>query len=82
MPTCEHQYIAESSRPEALSSAMRLDFVDGMRALCALYIVMYHCVGAIEDFRTLPQWLQVLTRQLSYYGHEMVAVFIVLRDFA
>ena len=54
MPTCEHQYIAESTRPEALSSAMRLDFVDGMRALCALYIVMYHCVGAIEDFAHFP----------------------------
>ncbi len=48
-------------------------FIDGMRCLAALYIVLHHSLQTSNYF---PSWLKVFT-----YGHEIVVIFIVISGF-
>ncbi|HEX8033216.1 MAG TPA: hypothetical protein VF510_05180, partial [Ktedonobacterales bacterium] len=58
----------------------RLVFVDGLRALAALYVVVHHAWLEIwpVDYNRFPSGsLAVLTNWMGY-GHFAVSVFIVL----
>jgi peptidoglycan/LPS O-acetylase OafA/YrhL len=57
-------------------------FLDGMRGLAALFVLLHHISMADRDFGGAPRpaWLRVLVRPLDY-GHYAVAVFIVLSGF-
>ncbi len=57
----------------AAHERLQLDFIDGLRALAALYIVFHHCF-VVADY-TLPG--------LSFFehGHDVVAVFIAISGF-
>jgi peptidoglycan/LPS O-acetylase OafA/YrhL len=58
---------------------LRLTYLDGLRALAALYVVLFHAgVGFTTD--QLPPWAFNLRRILTY-GHDAVAVFIVLSGY-
>ncbi len=52
---------------------LRLDFIDGMRALAALYIVLNHSLQSAEY---ASPWLSFLGR-----GHDVVAIFIAISGF-
>jgi peptidoglycan/LPS O-acetylase OafA/YrhL len=62
---------------------VHLAFLDGIRGLAALYVMLYHCyVRAIhtKDGSTLPDWLAHATNWMGY-GHHAIAVFIVLSGY-
>jgi len=48
-------------------------FIDGMRCLAALYIVLHHSLQTANYF---PSWLKFFT-----FGHEIVVIFIVISGF-
>jgi peptidoglycan/LPS O-acetylase OafA/YrhL len=52
---------------------LQLDFIDGLRALAALYIVFHHCFVVAEYF---PPGFSFMDR-----GHDVVAVFIAISGF-
>ena len=61
----------------------RLEFLDGIRGLCALYVAFYHAVFFTGNGIEKTQFtgvLQPLTGFLEF-GHYSVAVFIVLSGF-
>lgn len=65
------------------SKRMRLDYVDGLRALTALYVVMHHEVREIWPFefnRHPPGIFLYLTGWLDF-GHLGVSAFIVISGF-
>ena len=55
------------------SKRLQLDFIDGMRALAALYIVGHHCFVVSGSF---PRGFSFME-----YGHDIVAVFITISGF-
>ncbi len=55
------------------SKRLQLDFIDGMRALAALYIVGHHCFVVSGGF---PRGFSFME-----YGHDVVAVFIAISGF-
>ncbi len=56
----------------------RLDYLDGLRGLAATYVVIFHAVGFhAGEFDTLGKVL----RKPWLFGHEAVAVFIVLSGY-
>lgn len=59
---------------------LRLDFLDGLRGLAALYVVLYHASHEpwIKDGIPGPLYKAV---QVLSYGHFAVAVFIVLSGY-
>ena len=59
--------------------ALRLEYLDGLRALAALYVVLFHA-GLGFSPRELPAWARNVQRVLSF-GHDAVAVFIVLSGY-
>ncbi len=59
----------------------RLDFVDGIRALAALYVVLFHIQNeAGVNTRTLPLALRLLL-SWTRFGHVPVDVFIVVSGY-
>jgi peptidoglycan/LPS O-acetylase OafA/YrhL len=63
----------------------RLELVEGMRGVAALYVVLSHFVNIVdprllEGKSTSPQWLQTLMFPFTF-GHLAVAAFIVLSGF-
>ncbi len=61
------------------AAQLRLPYLDGLRAAAALYVVLFHAAvgfGAGD----LPASMRNLRRVLSY-GHDAVAVFIVLSGY-
>ena len=69
----------------AESSTGRLDFIEGMRALAALYVVLGHFCsmsdpGALVGKSALPTWLRPITALFSH-GHLAVAAFIVISGY-
>ncbi|MEI9950393.1 MAG: hypothetical protein WDO74_15780 [Pseudomonadota bacterium] len=57
---------------------MRLEYLDGLRAVAALYVVLFHAgLGFLDADRPLHGFARNLQRLFSL-GHDAVAVFIVL----
>jgi peptidoglycan/LPS O-acetylase OafA/YrhL len=58
---------------------LRLPYLDGLRAAAALYVVLFHAaVGFIPA--GLPFWARNV-RRLLMFGHDAVAIFIVLSGY-
>jgi peptidoglycan/LPS O-acetylase OafA/YrhL len=60
-------------------ASRRLDHLDGLRAVAALYVVVFHA-GVCFVADPLPGWARAASRLLAF-GHEAVAVFIVLSGY-
>ncbi len=61
--------------------ALRLEYLDGLRALAALYVVLFHAgVGFFRPDGRLSHLARNIQRGLSF-GHDAVAVFIVLSGY-
>jgi len=61
--------------------ALRLEYLDGLRAMAALYVVLFHAgLGFLDDNQPLSGFARNLQRLLSF-GHDAVAVFIVLSGY-
>jgi peptidoglycan/LPS O-acetylase OafA/YrhL len=60
------------------SSKLRLSYLDGLRALAALYVVLFHAVMGFAADQPGPFRL---LRLLFGFGHEAVAIFIVLSGY-
>lgn len=62
-------------------NALRLEYLDGLRALAALYVVLFHAALFERlDPASLPPLAHNAARALSF-GHDAVAVFIVLSGY-
>jgi peptidoglycan/LPS O-acetylase OafA/YrhL len=78
------------SRPAAVvhraQTTHRLAFIEGMRALCAVYVVLGHIVNLVDPSRAMlkpshaPAWMQSLFRPFQE-GHLAVSSFIVISGF-
>jgi len=66
--------------PQLAGPAARLDFLDGIRALAALFVVLHHVYLSVYDGFPTNTGPAVLTPLL--YGHFGVAVFIVVSGFS
>jgi len=61
--------------------ALRLEYLDGLRAVAALYVVLFHAgLGFLDAARPVVGVARQLQRALSF-GHDAVAVFIVLSGY-
>ena len=58
---------------------LRLAYLDGLRAIASAYVVCFHAVPGFWGDRLSGSW-RVLRRAFAY-GHEAVAVFIVLSGY-
>ena len=70
-----------ATRSPDIPSPIHLDFLDGLRGLSALFVVLHHATGGVprED---VSRWLFRITSLLFLDGHYAVAVFIVLSGFS
>lgn len=66
--------------PAKAAPRLRLEFLDGLRGLAALYVVLSHCRLALLNLAAIPPWASAALRPLSF-GHYAVSVFIVLSGF-
>jgi peptidoglycan/LPS O-acetylase OafA/YrhL len=71
---------APPEAPQAAPHAARLDFLDGIRALAALFVVLHHVYLSVYDGFPTNTGPAVLTPLL--YGHFGVAIFIVVSGFS
>ena len=62
------------------SARLRLDYLDGLRGLAALYVVMHHAYYGLTAEETLPSLAAHLTYWL-YLGRSAVDIFIVLSGY-
>lgn len=72
----------EASTPQGTrraSGPSRFAYLDGMRAVAALYVVFFHAVIGFPRGELAGPWR--LLRRASAFGHEAVAVFIVLSGY-
>jgi peptidoglycan/LPS O-acetylase OafA/YrhL len=58
---------------------LHLPHLDGLRALAALYVMFFHSVVGFSDARLGGPWH--LVRRAFSFGHEAVAIFIVLSGY-
>jgi peptidoglycan/LPS O-acetylase OafA/YrhL len=70
---------SDAQAPSEVRTDSRLQFLEGIRGITALYVVIFHVV---LGFVTKPDdWLgKVIFRALAF-GHEAVAIFITLSGF-
>jgi peptidoglycan/LPS O-acetylase OafA/YrhL len=59
--------------------ALRLAYLDGLRAVAAAYVVMFHAVLGFSAQELSGPWR--LMRRAFAFGHEAVAIFIVLSGY-
>ena len=59
---------------------VRLGYLDGLRGLAALYVVMHHSAFAFYTASEMPHRLRLLLKPLAY-GHFSVDLFIVLSGY-
>ena len=66
---------------DAGTSRIRLDFLDGIRGLCAVYIVFYHAqqIAGVDNGKL--NWFFRSLRLPIQYGYYAVPIFIVLSGF-
>jgi peptidoglycan/LPS O-acetylase OafA/YrhL len=75
-----------SARGTLVGTGERLRFVEGLRGLAALYVVLGHFCSMVDPNvlqgkpSRSPEWLQALMSPF-WYGHLAVACFIVLSGF-
>lgn len=74
--------MATKAPPTAtVKGSLRLEYLDGLRAVAALYVVLFHAgVCFSPSIAELPSWIRNVQRALSF-GHDAVAVFIVLSGY-
>lgn len=84
-PSSDQTLATEASAQAARGAAprLRLHFLDGIRGLAALYVLLFHSltIAVPQDNQQLSAPMRVL-RALFGYGHFAVAVFIVLSGFS
>ncbi|HYQ16676.1 MAG TPA: acyltransferase [Polyangiaceae bacterium] len=61
------------------SLAIRLPYLDGLRALASGYVVLFHALPGFSAPHLVGPW-RLLKRAFAY-GHEAVAIFIVLSGY-
>ncbi|MET0793148.1 MAG: acyltransferase [Polyangiaceae bacterium] len=59
---------------------LRLEYLDGLRAVAAVYVVLFHAGLGFSAVAGMPSWARSIQRALSF-GHDAVAVFIVLSGY-
>lgn len=59
-----------------VSPSVHLKYLDGLRGLCALYVVAHHSLMQFDDCR-----VQQLLMNVFKYGHAAVDIFIVVSGF-
>jgi len=78
------RYLVSVSAPVMPSTSptprLRLDYLDGLRGLAALYVVMHHAYYGLTAEASLPPLVTKLTYWL-YLGHSAVDIFIVLSGY-
>lgn len=75
----QHAVLLHRDRPQ-----LRLDFLDGIRALAALYVALFHAAGYAGYNTTLHAGLSAPMRFIASildYGTDGVPIFIVLSGF-
>ena len=83
---CHHGKMRRrTGKRSAFHPTERLELVEGMRGVAALYVVLSHFISIVdprflEGKSTAPGWLQTLMLPFTY-GHLAVAAFIVLSGF-
>ena len=65
----------------ASAPSQRIVFVDGLRALAALYVTLHHAMLEVWPVNHLPSGTALLLTAWMLYGHYAVAVFIVVSGF-
>ena len=72
-----------SMEPIEPATRLRLEYLDGMRGLAALYVVMYHCYMQVSGSLdvTVLALLPLLATRLLSFGHMAVDIFIVLSGY-
>ncbi|HEV8551621.1 MAG TPA: acyltransferase family protein, partial [Polyangiaceae bacterium] len=73
-PSTPERAVAPAER-----SALRLAYLDSLRALAALYVVAFHCVLGFAAKDLSGPWR--ILRRACAFGHEAVAIFIVLSGY-
>ncbi len=68
------------STPAAPPPRLRLDYLDGLRGLAALYVVLHHAYYGLTAEASLPPLVARLTYWL-YLGRSAVDIFIVLSGY-
>ena len=63
----------------AEKAGIRLAYLDGLRAVAAAYVVMFHAVLGFSALGLSGPWR--LLRRAFAFGHEAVAIFIVLSGY-
>ena len=76
--------VSPDTSPQQKTPAVpiRLEFLDGLRGLAALYVVLHHCVEEVEPFdgSHYPHLLRLALKPLNL-GHYSVGIFIVLSGY-
>lgn len=65
--------------PSEATGSIRLAYLDGLRALAAGYVVLFHALPGFSAENLTGPW-RFLKRAFAY-GHEAVAIFIVLSGY-
>jgi peptidoglycan/LPS O-acetylase OafA/YrhL len=81
--TCGDIIVCSTIKPSLLRAAQygmqpkKLDFIDSLRGLAALYVVLHHITYAIGGKVIVPRWLE----PLAFLGSSGVTLFFVVSAF-